>query len=186
MKPHLVAAVFVGLTWPALSFAQSPAPPELRLGDAALWRSTYIVHDMPAALAVWRDILGFTVAYTGGSTLQDERLRKLFGLAVDESAELYVLISGNTALGNIGFLKPSGAVAKPAPARVSSGDSALFIKTTKLDDVTTKLISANCLLIAAPGPKKPGVNRMAWFIDPNGIRFVLTERDKIETAYPNR
>ncbi len=159
---------------------------EARLGDTALWRATFVVADMDKALAVWRDVLGFTVAYTGGSTLDDARLTALFGLNPGEKAQLQVLISGNSALGNIGFLKPEGAVAPPPGGRVASGAPAVFIKTTRLDAQVPALVAAGCTLIAGPEAGAPGRTRMAWFVDPNGVRFVLTERTTIETTYPNR
>jgi catechol 2,3-dioxygenase-like lactoylglutathione lyase family enzyme len=178
-----LAAIALGL---ALALWAPARADDTRLGDTALWRATFVVADMDKALAVWRDVLGFTVAYTGGSTLDDPRLTALFGLKAGEKAQLQVLISGNSALGNIGFLKPEGRVARPPRGRVASGGPAVFIKTTKLDAQVPALIAAGCTLIAGPEAGAPGRTRMAWFIDPNGVRFVLTERTTIETTYPNR
>ena len=174
----------LGLAVP--SHAEAATPPVAKPGPAALWRSTFIVQDAEAALRVWRDILGFRLAYEGGSALRDARLARLFGLEPDEAARLFVLVSGNIAHGNIGFLVPEGgAMAAPA-GRAAAGASALFVKTTAMDAVVSRLVAAGCTLLAAPeASRAPGRNRMAWFVDPNGIRFVLTERETIELAYPD-
>ncbi len=160
-----------------------PAPVPVP-GPAALWRVTFVVGDAGAALAVWRDILGFSLAYEGGSPLGDARLGALFGLEAAARARLFVLVSGNVATGNIGFLVPEGGGV--APAAPGTGMAALFVKTTAMDEVVPRLVAAGCTLLSPPGAPSPGRNRMAWLVDPNGVRFVLTEREAIELAYPPR
>lgn len=180
--PLLVTAVAIAV--PSTPVAAAVGDP--RPGPSALWRSTFLVADIAAALRIWRDILGFRLAYEGGSSLKDARLSRLYGLEPGEAARLYVLVSGNIAHGNIGFFVPERG-ATPAPSgRAPAGGSALFVKTTALDDVVPRLVAAGCTLIAAPKPQRtPGRNRMAWFVDPNGIRFVLTERETIDLTYPD-
>lgn len=164
--------------------AQERSLPPPQPGPAALWRVTLVVPDIAPVLRVWRDVLGFRLAYEGGSLLRDPRMVRLFGLAEGEGARLYVLVSGNTALGNIGFLVPERPVAAHASGRVAAGAPALFVKTTQLDAVVPRLVEAGCTLLAAPDPAAtPGRNRMAWLVDPNGVRFVLTERERIDLSY---
>lgn len=180
----LMLVLALGLAGHGVTRASAqPAPVP---GPAALWRATFIVSDVEVALAVWRDVLGFRVAYEGGSALRDPRLQQLFGLGDGESARLFVLVSGNTAVGNIGFLVPERGADPPQPGRVASGGPALFIKTTELDAVVPRLVAAGCTLLSGPEPERTaGRNRMAWLVDPNGIRFVLTERETIDLAYPD-
>ncbi|WP_194745205.1 VOC family protein [Thermaurantiacus tibetensis] len=181
MLPLLIALGIAGPCSAAAAAQPQPVP-----GPSALWRATFVVSDIAAALAVWRDVLGFRLAYEGGSALNDPRLVRLFGLGEGESARLFVLVSGNTALGNLGFLVPERGAAAPPAGRTASGAPALFVKTTQLEAVVPRLVAAGCTLLAAPEAERtPGRNRMAWLIDPNGIRFVLTERETIELAYPD-
>lgn len=161
------------------------AAPEPQTGASALWRASFLVDDLEAVRAVWGEALGFTLAYENASTLVDPRLSALFGLAEDEPVELLVYISGNTALGNIGFLKAANGAAA-SEGRAGSGAAALFIKTTRMDDHVAALQTAGVEMIAPPEAMREGGSRMAWFIDPNGVRFVLTEREMIQLAYPER
>ncbi len=185
MAKRFAQAIALGLLLApraAAADAANAAPPQPVPGPSAMWRATFVVGDADAALAVWRDILGFRLAYEGGSVLRDPRLAGLFGLDAAASSRLFVLVSGNTATGNIGFLVPEGA--RVAPAAPGAGTAALFVKTTAMDEVVPRLVAAGCTLLSPPGDRVAGRNRMAWMIDPNGVRFVLTERDTIELAYP--
>ncbi len=165
--------------------ARAASPPAPKPGPSALWRTTFVIADIDAALRVWRDILGFRLAYAGGAALRDARVSTLFGLRPDEGARLFVLVSGNIAHGNIGFLVPDGGAERGPAGRAPAGAPALFVKTTAMDEAVPRLVAAGCTLLAAPEPQRaPGRNRMAWFVDPNGIRFVLTERETIELVYP--
>lgn len=184
MKISIMVLALANALLPAPGRAEAlPAP---QAGPSALWRTTFIVPDIAPALAVWRDILGFRVAYEGGSALKDPRLSVLFGLGAGEAARLFVLVSGNIAHGNIGFLVPETGAGPPPPGRAASGAPALFIKTTAMDEMLPRLVAAGCTLLSAPEPHRvPNRSRMAWLIDPNGIRFVLTEREVIELTYPD-
>ena len=167
--------------------ALAAAPPAIAQepGPSALWRASFLVEDLDAAKAVWGEALGFELAYENASSLTDPRLSALYGLEADEAVELLVFISGDTAVGNIGFLKPEAPL-DPAEGRAGRGAAALFIKTTDMDGHVAALQAAGAEMLAPPESVVEGGSRMAWFVDPNGVRFVLTERDSIQMAYPNR
>ena len=176
IRAAAVSFAFLAVSAPA--FAQQPGP-------SALWRASFLVEDLDAAKAVWGEALGFELAYENASSLTDPRLSALYGLDASEAVELLVFISGDTAVGNIGFLKPEGSL-DPVEGRPERGASALFIKTTDMDGHVAALQAAGAELLAPPESVVEGASRLAWFVDPNGVRFVLTEREAIQMAYPNR
>ncbi len=167
--------------------ALAAAPPALaqQPGPSALWRASFLVEDLDAARAVWGEALGFELAYEKASSLTDPRLSALYGLDEGEAVELLVFISGDTAVGNIGFLKPEAGL-DPVEGRAGRGAAALFIKTTDMDGHVAALEAAGAEMLAPPESVVEGGSRMAWFVDPNGVRFVLTEREAIALAYPDR
>ena len=126
----LACALAICLVTPAS--AQDAPTPVPRAGDSALWRVSFLVNDLEAARAVWGEALGFTLVAQKRITVDDPRMSALYGIGEIESVELLVFRSGNTALGNIGFMRPDNGVSE-AGGRLSAGVAGMFILTTDMD-----------------------------------------------------
>jgi catechol 2,3-dioxygenase-like lactoylglutathione lyase family enzyme len=146
--------------------------------DNVLLRGTYIVDDIEAAIACYRDALGWRLAYDNVLAV-DRR----FPPAAPDGApcRLVVFQCEHEEIGGIGFMKYLRHEIAPGPSKhrgkLAAGEPILVVKSRDPDAVYEKVLQTDAVIVSPPANwSVPGYEpgtvirlRSLSLFDPNGL-----------------
>lgn len=175
------------LTIAAPGFGQAPEGPrnvpveDGEFGPSMMWRTTILVNDFEPSLALYRDVLGMTVAYDR-EEIAFGPFAEFIGFEPDQSFEMVLLRSGDVNVGLIGLLRPTGgAEFEPGPVGAGVGAPLLFFQTTDYAEDVEEIRALGLEIFYEPEISEEGRNLGPFLAtDPSGVRFGLTARDAFQ------
>lgn len=171
------------------TFGAAPAQPTERVESAArnpldLRRTTLIVRDLEASLALYRDALGMRVVYD--QELTSPGLTQRAGADGRNRSRLVLLRANDDFIGMLGlwqFLDPSPRDgAEPTPPAFAPGDIVLVFNTSALDSTFPKAAAAPGVRVLGapserryPSPAGEILVRVSMLVDNDGHVLELNQ-----------
>jgi predicted enzyme related to lactoylglutathione lyase len=175
------------LAWVTIAVVLSVLPGTPQADDSAdmakvgpLLRTTIMVRDMDAALAVFQDLLGLTVFRD--VELAGEAVSTLVGHE-NASGRIVILQSGESVVGNVAVMSYADEDAGEAPpynASLDTGEVALIMETKDIDGIYAAAKAAGYTVFTPPMVifERPGwaiQSREMMFVGPEGVIINLIQ-----------
>jgi catechol 2,3-dioxygenase-like lactoylglutathione lyase family enzyme len=150
-----------------------------------LAHSAVCVPDCEAAVAFYRDVLGFTVL-SPPYVMDGDAIRTDMGALLDDPAMKAAIVGfgddGDRVLEVIEYLRADGGDARRAAGLADYGLTHVGLICDDLDETRESLADKGVRFLVDGIADIAGV-RTAWFTDPWGVVFILVEKGKPERPY---
>ena len=165
--------------------AAAAAPAAAPDPQALVRRTTFIVHDLDAAVKFYRDVLGFEVWLENQGKITASSLP--VNLPLGASSRLTIMKGRHPWVGMVGLLQYGEARKPPKPARfVAPGDAVLMIETLDVMAIYERMRQAGTRILRSPQTSEVtgagGARWSATFLfayDPDGHLLEINQRQPL-------